>query len=389
MTRWAYLDCVAGVAGDMLLGALLDVGGDRDRLDTVPARLGLDGIEISVHDAERHALRAVAVDVRATNGHPTRTWREIRDLLERSAFDARIRSRSLEVFGRLVEAEARVHGIGRDDVHLHEIGTADTLVDVCGAFELLDSLGVDRVACATLPLGRGLIRTAHGVLPLPAPATLELLHGVPVVGVDDDFELVTPTGAALATTLVECWGALPPMTIERVGCGAGSRDLSGRPNVLRVLLGASDTSPSTAEVALLETNVDDMIPELVPDAVERCFAAGALDVWVTPVLMKKGRPGIVLSALAPWSQESAVATAIIEETTAIGVRVARLGRHELDREERVVEVEGHPIRVKVGWLEGRIVNVAPEHDDCAAVARATQRSVKEVWASALRTLDPA
>jgi hypothetical protein len=209
-----------------------------------------------------------------------------------------------------------------------------------------------------------------------------LLKGAPLVGVDIEAELVTPTGAAIAAVAVERWGALPPLVLERVGYGAGSKDLPDRPNVVRVVIGVQ-TAPATGEVVLVETNLDDLSPELVPDAVERCFSAGALDVWVTPAQMKKGRPGVVLSALGRPGTEDVIARAIIEETSALGVRVARLSRYELERQERVVQIAGGSVRVKVGLLDGGVVNLAPEHDDCAALARETGRPVKSIWAEAL------
>jgi uncharacterized protein (TIGR00299 family) protein len=293
-----------------------------------------------------------------------------------------VRSQALDALARLAEVEARIHGVPVDEVHFHELGAVDTLVDLCGAFVLLDDLGVDRVSCSPLPFARGLTRAAHGVLPLPAPATLGLLEGAQLVGVESEAELVTPTGAAIAATVVETWGALPPLVLERVGYGAGTADFPDRPNVVRVVLGAA-TAAATGEVVLLETNLDDLVPELVPDAVERCFAAGALDVWTMPAQMKKGRPGIVLSALARPGAEQEVARAMLEETSALGVRVGRLGRYELEREERVVEIAGGQVRIKVGLLDGRVVNVSPEHDDCSALAKATGRAVKSIWAEAL------
>ena len=256
-------------------------------------------------------------------------------------------------------------------------------MDVCGVVALLADLGVEEVWCSPLPAARGTTRAAHGVLPLPAPATLELLKGVPLVGVEGEAELVTPTGATLAVTLAAGFGPLPALTVERIGYGAGTMDTPERPNLVRVLVGEAAEAVPQAEVSLLETNLDDLLPELVPDAVERCLAAGALDVWTVPAQMKKGRPGFVLSALARPADEAAVAAAILEETSALGVRVGRLRRYELDREERVVAVDGEEIRVKLGRLDGRVVNVAPEHDDCAAAARRLGRPVKSVWAAAL------
>jgi len=321
------------------------------------------------------------VRIEASDDHAHRDYREIRRLVEGADLPPRARSQALEVFARLAEVEGRIHGVPADDVHFHELGAIDTLVDVCGAFVLLDDLDVARVTCSPLPFARGFTRAAHGVLPLPAPATLGLLEGVPLVGVETEAELVTPTGAAIAATVVDEWGPLPPLTLERVGYGAGTADFADRPNVVRVVLG-TETAAGTAPVVLLETNLDDLSPELVPDAVERCFAAGALDVWTVPAHMKKGRPGIVLSALARPSAEGEVARAMLEETTALGVRVARLQRYELEREERAVEVAGGSIRVKIARLDGRVVNIAPEHDDCAALAKSTGRAVKSVWAEA-------
>jgi hypothetical protein len=382
MSRLAYLDCVGGLAGDMLLAALLDAGGDAERLRAVPGLLGLTGVEIAVERVERQGIGALHVRVEAADEHTHRHYREIRRIVEDADLPAEARSRAHEAFARLAEVEGAIHGVAPEEVHFHELGGVDTLVDVCGAFVLLDSLEVDRVACSPIPFARGLTRAAHGVLPLPAPATLGLLAGAPLVGVGTQAELVTPTGAAIAAAVVDEWGELPPLTLESVGYGAGTADFADRPNVLRVLLG-DEGGAATAAVVLVETNLDDLSPELVPDAVERCFAAGALDVWTVPAQMKKGRPGIVLSALARPFAEGDVARAMLEETSALGVRVHRLGRYELEREERVVEVAGGSIRVKVALLDGRVVNVAPEHDDCAELARTTGRAVKSVWAEAL------
>ena len=385
MSRVAYLDCVGGLAGDMLLAGLLDAGADLDRLRDVPAALGLAGVEISVEHVERHGVGALHLRIEAPDDVSDRDYREIRLIVEAADIPEQARSRSLEAFARLAEAEGRIHGVPSGEVHFHELGSLDTLVDVCGALILFDELGIERVACSPLPFARGFTRAAHGVLPLPAPATLALLGGALFAGVDTEAELVTPTGAAIAATVVDEWGPLPPLTLERVGYGAGTKELDDRPNVVRVVIGDEMGSRRTSltPVVLLETNLDDFLPELVPDAVERCFAAGALDVWTVAAQMKKGRPGFVLSVLARPEAETAIARALLEETSALGVRVSRLERYELEREERRVEVAGGTVRVKIGMLDGRVVNVAPEHDDCAALARSTGRAVQSVWAEAL------
>jgi pyridinium-3,5-bisthiocarboxylic acid mononucleotide nickel chelatase len=385
----AYLDCVGGLAGDMLIAALLDAGASQERLRALPARIGLQDVALVVERVQRHGIGALRLEVTHphddTDSH--RSWRSIREQLADAELDERVRERAAAAFARLAEAEGRIHGVPADDVHFHELGSVDTLIDIVGAVALLEDLGVERLVCSPLPMGSGVIHAAHGVLPLPAPATARLLAevGAPVYGVDIGAELVTPTGAALACTLAQDWGPIPVMTLERIGYGAGAADFTERPNVVRVLLGRAAESALGAEheVVLLETNLDDLSPELIPDAVERCFAAGALDVWTAPAAMKKGRPGVILSAIARPEAEASVARSILVQTTALGVRVARMRRYELDREERTVEVDGRTVRVKLGRLNGRIVNVAPEHDDCAAVARATGTPVKSVWADAL------
>lgn len=382
MSRIAYLDCVGGLAGDMLLAALLDAGADMELLRGVPAALGIDGVEITSERVERQGIGALHLRIEASDDHAHRGYREIRKLVEEADLSERAQSRSLDAFARLARVEGAIHGVPPDDVHFHELGSLDTLIDICGAFVLLDDLEVERVTCSPVPFARGLTPAAHGVLPLPAPATLALLEGATLVGVDTEAELVTPTGAVIAATIVDEWGALPPLTLERVGYGAGTKDFADRPNVVRVVLGTETTRP-TGRVVLLETNLDDFSPELVPDAVERCFEAGALDVWTVPAQMKKGRPGFVLSVLARPEVEGEIARALLEETTALGVRVSRLDRYELEREERVVEVAGGTIRVKVGMLDGRVVNLAPEHDDCSALAQSTGRAVKSICAEAL------
>jgi uncharacterized protein (TIGR00299 family) protein len=383
--RALYLDCVGGLAGDMLLAALVDAGAELDTLRAVPSRLGLAGVEIDVERVERQGIGALHLLVEAGDDRPHRDYREIRDLVEQAELPDRARARSLEAFRRLAEVEGGIHGVPPEEVHFHELGSLDTLVDVCGAFVLLDELRVERVASSPLPFARGLVSAAHGALPLPAPATLGLLVGarVPLVGVETEAELVTPTGAAIAATVVDEWGALPPLTLERVGYGAGAKELPDRPNVVRVVLGSEATTRPTGRVVLLETNLDDFPPELVPDALERCLVAGALDVWTVPAHMKKGRPGFVLAVLARPERQSELARVLLTETSALGVRVSRLDRYELEREERLVELEGGTVRVKVGLLDGRVVNLAPEHDDCAELAGATGRSVKSVWAEAL------
>ncbi len=396
MTRLAYVDAIGGLAGDMLLGGLLDAGADVERVGRGLRQLGADGVELSVAKVHRHGILAVGVstvtgDPQAPD-RPHRSWADVRVLLDRAGLAERPLARAQAIFKRLAEAEGRVHGVAPETVEFHEVGGLDSIGDICGIVLALEELGVDEVACSPLPSPRGFVDAAHGRLPLPAPATVELLRGAPIHGVDLDLELVTPTGAAVVAALAGEFGPLPGMRLETVGYGAGSRDLEACPNLVRVLIGERlatagagqnpDQDPR-GQAILLETNLDDLSPELVPDAVDRCFAAGALDVWVAPVGMKKSRPGIVFSALARPADERAVAGAILRETTALGLRVSRVRRWELERTWVTVEVAGQPIRIKLGSLDGEVVNASPEHDDCASVARQTGRSVKAVWAAAV------
>ena len=355
----------------------------RDAPRRVPARSASRACEIDVERVERQGIGALHLRIDAARRpRASRLRARSASSSRRPTCPERARARSLEAFRRLAEVEGGIHGVPPEDVHFHELGSLDTLVDVCGAFVLLDELGVERVVSSPLPFARGFVKAAHGVLPLPAPATLGLLEGAALVGVETEAELVTPTGAAIAATVVEEWGALPPLTLEP--CRLRRRhEGPRRPAERRPGRPRHGVASCTAQVVLLETNLDDFSPELVPDAVERCFAAGALDVWTVPAQMKKGRPGFVLSALARPDAQGEIARVLLEETSALGVRVSRLERYELEREERVVELEGGTVRVKVGLLDGRVVNLAPEHDDCAALARATGRSVKSVWAEAL------
>lgn len=372
-----YVDCIGGVAGDMLLAALLDAGAPVPDL----GGLGVEGLRIETGKAERHGITATTVTVTGAPGQPHRHWSSIRGQIDAAGLPGRAHTRAQAAFEKLAIAEGRIHGIDPEHVHFHEVGAVDAIGEVVGVALALQSLGVERVVCSPIPLGRGFVRAAHGRLPLPAPATLALLEGAPVHGVDLDQELVTPTGAALVAALADEYGPIPAMTVSGSGYGAGARDLEQRPNVVRVILGGA-TAPRQA-VSLIEANLDDLAPELAPDAATAAFEAGALDVWTAPVTMKRGRPGFVMSALARPHDERAVAQALLRETSTLGVRIAHLDRIELERESFTVEVNGEPVRVKVGRLDGRIVNLAPEHADCERAARIAGEPVKAVWARAL------
>jgi hypothetical protein len=381
MSRTVYLDCVAGAAGDMLLAALLEAGADLEEVNDGLARLPV-GVSVELSTVHHHGIGATRVKVLAPTDHVHRTWADVRGLIEEAGLPPRVQERATRVFRRLAEAEGHVHRIAPDEVHFHEVGAADAIADICGIALALESLGAGELICSPLPLGRGIVEAAHGRLPLPAPATLELLRGIPVEGVDERAELVTPTGAAVVAALADGFGELPPMRLDRVGYGAGERDLVSRPNIVRAIVGERDPSAHPS-VSIVETNLDDMSPELLPDAMEGCFTAGALDVWLTPIQMKKGRPGFMLSALTGHEAEAPVCEEILKHTTSLGVRVTKARRVELTRTWETVDLDGQPVRVKVGWHDGRPVNVKPEHDDCMAVARRTGEPTRDVWERAL------
>jgi uncharacterized protein (TIGR00299 family) protein len=370
----------------MLLAALLDAGADERAVRDGLRRLGVAGLELRLERVERHSVGAARVEVLAPHEHAHRRLADVLALLDAAALPARAAERARRTFELLAAAEGRVHRVAPEQVTFHEVGALDAVADVCGVALALEALEVERVVCSPLPLARGFVRAAHGRLPLPAPAVLELLRGAPVTSLDVGVELVTPTGAALVAALAEGFGPFPPLRLGASGYGAGSRDLEAIPNLVRVVLGEPLEAPAPAplgEVVLLEANLDDLLPELVPDAAEACLAAGALDAWTTAVGMKKGRPGVTLSVLARPHDEARLAETLLRETSTLGVRVGRLRRHELEREHRTVLVDGEPVRVKLGLLAGEVVNVAPEHDDCAALARRAGRPVKEIWAAAL------
>jgi uncharacterized protein (TIGR00299 family) protein len=377
-----YLDCVGGVAGDMVLASLIDAGASPH---TVSSGLPIAGLDLRIERVERQGLAALALTVVTGDDHAHRHWRDVRALIDSGSMPERARARAHAAFARLAEAEGRVHGVSPEEVTFHEVGALDAIADICGVALALEDLDIDDVVCSPLPLGRGVTRGAHGLLPLPAPATVELLRGAMVYGVDAVGETVTPTGAALVASLASSFGPLPPMTLMSAGCGAGTWDPDHVPNVVRSLIGVPAAAPRRHDGPLiLETNLDDLLPEFVPDVLDACLAAGAVDVWTTPALMKHGRPGLTLAALVHAADERAVAEAILRHTTTLGLRVRRTEhRWALEREFRTVEVDGLAVSVKVGLLDDEVVNLKPEHRDCVRVAGQLGRSVKAVWAAAL------
>ena len=379
-----WLDGQAGASGDMLLGALVDAGVPMEVLASAVSALGL-GIELTQRPVTRAGLGATKVDVNAVESGAQRTWADVRALLDAAAEP--VRTSALAVFARLAEAEGAVHRLPVDEVHFHEVGALDALADIVGTVAGFAHLGLSELHCSTLSLGSGTASGAHGPLPVPAPAVLALLAGRPVTSGPAAHESTTPTGAALLATLVTHWGPLPELALSRVGTGAGGRDLADTANVLRLVLG--EPLQATGLALLLETNVDDMDPRLWPHVLGQLLAVGASDAWLTPILMKKGRPAHTLSVLCPAELAAAVRDVVFRETSTIGLREQSVGKRALDRTESTIEIDGHPVRVKTSWLDGQPVTSTPEWDDVAAAAAALGRPGREVLAQAIALIRPA
>jgi pyridinium-3,5-bisthiocarboxylic acid mononucleotide nickel chelatase len=390
----AYFDAFSGLAGDMIVGALLDCGIALSGLEGELASLALEGVRVRREPREKSGIRAtkfvVEIDSAAGghghhgHGHHThRTFRDIRRLIRESALSSRVCELALQVFARLAEAEGKVHGVDPEDVAFHEVGAIDSIVDIVGAAWAIDTLAIEDILVGPLPLGRGIVRAAHGPLPVPGPATAELLRGFPVRLGDGEWEMVTPTGAAIVAALGRPATMPAHMVIERIGYGAGDSDFEDRPNLLRVLLGAPSVAVGVDSLLLLEANIDDLNPELYDYVMERLFAEGARDVFFAPIHMKKNRPAVLLSVLADSGRRDALAAVMFTETTTLGVRVAPVERLRVERETREVDTRFGRLRVKLGRGPAANVNVAPEHEDCRRAAEASGVPLKIVYQEAI------
>ncbi len=379
--KLAYFDCPTGASGDMILGALVDAGCSPEALRRELQKLPLDGFRLNVHEVKRRTFRATKVDVEVEPAvHPQhRNLPEILDLFERSELPEPVKANAKRVFTRLAEAEAKVHGTGVNDVRFHDVGAVDAIVDVSGAVAGLWLLGVEAVHVSALPLGGGVVEGPHGRIPIPAPGTLELLRGVPVFDNGIKAELVTPTGAAILTTLASSAGQMPPMTVQTVGYGAGSMELP-IPNLLRCVVGEALTPPAgpVETVVQVETTIDDMSPQLYEPLLDRLLEAGALDVFLTPVVMKRSRPGVVVTVLCTPERVRDLSTVLFHESTTLGVRWTEYRRVRLDRELTVLPTAYGPITFKVSRLAGWPITLMPEFEEVRRVAREKGLPVREV-----------
>jgi len=365
----------------MLLGALSAAGALQ--LPELARALQVDvGVDVSV--TERGALQAVAVAVRAADDQPHRRLADVQRIIEDADLVTPVKARAIAVFVRLAEAEARVHGREPSDVEFHEVGAVDAIVDIVGVCAGLHALGLDELVVSPIALGGGQMQTAHGTLPIPGPAVLELLRGcgLAAYGGPVDHELATPTGIALLAEWASRSGPMPAMTITGSGVGAGSRDLPQHPNVLRLVVGERLAEPDADEWQVMAANIDDLDPRLWPGVIDRLLAAGAVDAWLTPILMKKGRPAHTVHVMCAASKADGVRRALFEESSTIGVRTTTVGKHALEREFVEVDVGGQSVRVKLARLDGELVNMAPEFDDVVRAAGALGRPVKAVLAEA-------
>lgn len=407
----AYFDCFSGISGDMVLGAVVDAGADLAKLERELRKLNLPGWSIRAEKVRRGCIMATQVRVAvagqssqpgharhehahghgkdaregAPHSHEHRGLAEILRMIDAANLSSRAAERAKKIFQRLGEAEAKVHGIALEKVHFHEVGAVDSIVDIVGAAIGFDLLGIDEFACSSMDLGGGQVRSEHGVLPVPAPATVELLRGVPTHSSGIERELVTPTGAAIATTLATQFGAIPPMQLRAFGYGAGSADLAEKPNVMRLLLGErieTQAGDWDAAVTVIETNVDDMSPQIYGYFAEKALAEGALDVFSTAAQMKKNRPGLLVTILSEPEHVTSLIDLIFRETTTIGVRTYDVRRKTLDRELVPVETRFGTVRMKVSRMNGSLLTATPEYDDCQVIAAERRVPLKEVIAAA-------
>lgn len=388
--KLAYFDCFSGISGDMTLGALVDAGCQVGHLRSELRGLEVSGWELSAEKVWKNGMAATQVKVKTENQTKHRSLTTILEIFERSQLAPQVRDRAAAIFTKLGEAEARVHDVPLEEVHFHEVGAVDAIVDIVGACIGFDALGIEMFACSALNVGGGTVKMTHGVLPVPAPATANLLQGKPTYSNGVQKELVTPTGAAIVAALCDSFGPQPPMSVTAIGYGAGIADLEGQPNVVRILIGEAAEKTVAGfdeEIAVIEANLDDMNPQIYGYFLEKALAAGALDVYTTPVQMKKNRPGTLLTVLCIPSDTNLLMSLIFAETTTFGARTYRAQRRTLPREFVNVATSFGDVRVKISRVNGRILHVAPEYDDCRKLAVEKSVPLHRVISEALRAFE--
>lgn len=381
--RIAYMECATGISGDMTLAALVDAGVNPQVIQTAIASLGIPGVELRFESVMKSCFRATAVRIAHPPGQPHRGYSQIARMIDAaSGMSARTKTIAKSIFRVIGEAEARVHGSTLDQIHFHEVGAIDSIVDIVGAAAGFDALGADMIVCAPLPPGRGSVRIDHGLCPVPTPGTAEILKGIPLVDLPIQAELTTPTGAAIAKVLADRFGPLPAMTIEAVGYGAGTMNLPDRANVLRLFVGTATLSPQIDQVCLLETNLDDISGEVIGYVKQQSLKAGALDVYATSIQMKKDRPGVILSILCRPEDSERFEELLFRETGTLGIRRHRIERIKQARQSYTVQTAFGPVLGKLAWQPGGAPSFAPEFDDCARVAGERSVPLRDVYRAA-------
>ena len=388
--RILYFDCPTGISGDMCLASLIDLGVSAEKLKKELKKLKLSGYEIKVTRENRGAVNGVRFKVRSSETHPHRTFKDIKNLIERSGLKKDVKELSIRIFTNLAKAEGKVHGISPLKVMFHEVGAIDSIVDIVGVSIALRELDIDEVRASAIPTGSGFVNTMHGRLSVPAPATIEVLKGVPIVPSPIEMELTTPTGAVILKTVSKGFGKMPAMTIKNIGYGLGGKDFKEMPNALRAVIGEADVliTPfykggsggikKDSFVTVIETNIDDMTPQTVGYLLERLIKEGALDAFITPVQMKKARPGFLLTVLADEKEKDRLTEIIFRESTSIGIRHYCAARTCLERKIVRVKTPLGPVRVKVSTLNGKTVNIQPEYEDCKKIAEKKKLPLREV-----------
>ena len=382
LVKICYLDCFSGVSGDMLLGALVDAGADADELRKRIGRLGLEGVELHFEKCKRSGIGGTNLTVQVAHDHHHRSLSRIEEIITGGDLSGSVKERSIRIFRRLGEVEAAIHQMPIEKVHFHEVGALDSITDIVGACIAFDLLGIEKVYCSPLNLGSGTVEAAHGVMPVPAPATAALVQGTPTYSEGPAAELTTPTGAAIVTTLADEFGTMPAMRISSVGYGAGDRDFKKHPNLLRVVIGEQSQAREATRIFVIEANVDDMNPQLAGYVRERLQDTGALDVTLAPVYMKKDRPGLMISVLAKPEDREKLSELLFTETTTLGIRMYPVERRVLERRWQPVETSYGEVRIKVASENGTVRNFAPEYEDCRRIALEKGVPFKEVWQQA-------
>lgn len=381
-----YFDCFSGASGNMILGGLLELGVDADALRNELAKLNLSGIELVIEKVDRSGINSTHVEVKYPHEHVHRHLKDIVKIIDDSSLSAAVKQRAISIFTRLAEAEAKVHGIPVERVHFHEVGALDAIVDIVGVCIGFEMLGIERFLASALNLGSGTVEIAHGKFPVPPPAVAELVRGIPVHSSEGTGELVTPTGAAIITTVCDSYGVLPQVILEQIGYGAGTRDTKGSPNAIRLMLGemSGETVVPKGKVeklTVLESNIDDATPQTLGFAMERAFELNALDCWFTPIQMKKNRPATLFTVLCEPANVPKIEEMLFRETTTLGIRRREIERTSLERSVETVSTEWGEVRVKVSSLGGEIITRKPEFDDLKRIADGTGLTLRSVEAT--------